>query len=213
MVTDDRQAYWQNVYQTKSEDKVSWFEESPAISLELIMAAGTGKDAAIIDVGGGASRLVDALVGLGYRNVSVLDLSEAALNIAKVRMGDHAQEVDWIVADVTSWEPTAKFDVWHDRAAFHFLTEEHDRAAYVDLLKQVLRPGGTVIIGSFSLEGPEKCSGLLVQRYDPISLGEVLGPTFRLVEARDQQHHTPGGLVQEFQFSRFTFDQPTQKAV
>lgn len=207
MTAKDRQAHWQSVYLTKAEDEVSWFEANPTISLELIEAAGAGKDSAIIDVGGGTSRLVDTLIGLGYRNVTVLDLSEAALTMAKTRIGDKARFVDWIVADVTSWEPTTKFDVWHDRAAFHFLTEEHDRTAYADRLKQALRAGGTAIIASFSLDGPEKCSGLPVQRYDPAKLGEFLGPAFRLREARDHEHHTPWGSIQKFQFSRFAFNE------
>jgi SAM-dependent methyltransferase len=205
MTPDDRQAHWQHVYLTKAEDAVSWFQADPAISLELIAAAGANTTSAVIDVGGGASRLADSLVGRGYRNVTVLDLSEAALAMARARMGDKARIVDWIVADATTWSPAAKFDVWHDRAAFHFLTEDHDRAAYVARLKQALRHGGTAIIASFAPEGPEKCSGLPVQRYDPASLGRVLGPEFRLRETRDHEHNTPWGSVQRFQFSRFTF--------
>jgi SAM-dependent methyltransferase len=208
MTANDRQAHWQNVYRTKAESEVSWFQEKPSISLELIEAAGASRGTAIIDVGGGASRLVDWLVGLGYHRLAVLDLSDAALAMAKARMGDKARAVDWIVADATRWNPTAKFDVSHDRAAFHFLTEPHDRAAYVERLKQALRPGGAAIIASFSLEGPAKCSGLPVQRYSPAGLGEVLGPAFRLMETRDQEHHTPWGSVQRFQFSRFVFNQP-----
>ena len=207
MNLDDRQAHWQNIYLTKAENEVSWFQEAPSISLELIQAAGVSEASSIIDIGGGASRLVDKLVDLGHRNVTVLDLSEAALAMSRARMGDKALLVDWIVADVTIWEPTAKFDLWHDRAAFHFLTEDHHRAAYVARMKQALRPGGTAIIASFSLLGPEKCSGLPVRRYDPESLGEVLGPSFRLVETRDHEHRTPWGAVQNFQFSRFAFDQ------
>jgi ubiquinone/menaquinone biosynthesis C-methylase UbiE len=208
MTTNERQAHWQNVYLTKAEGEVSWFQENPAISLELIEAAGVSKDASIIDVGGGASRLVDALVGRGYDKITVLDLSEAALAVAKARMGDKAPSVNWIVADATNWESAAKFDVWHDRAAFHFLTGEHDRAAYIARLKRALRPGGTAIIASFSPQGPEKCSGLPVQRYSPTSLGEILGPMFELMETREHEHRTPWGSVQSFQFSRFAFIQP-----
>ena len=142
MNLDDRQAHWQNIYLTKAENEVSWFQEAPSISLELIQAAGVSEASSIIDIGGGASRLVDKLVDLGHRNVTVLDLSEAALAMSRARMGDKALLVDWIVADVTIWEPTAKFDLWHDRAAFHFLTEDHHRAAYVARMKQALRPGG-----------------------------------------------------------------------
>jgi ubiquinone/menaquinone biosynthesis C-methylase UbiE len=201
-----RQVHWQNVYTTKAEEEVSWFLDSPAISLELIEATGVNQRSAIIDVGGGASRLVDALVDRGYCNVTVLDLSEAALTITKARMGNKAQSVHWIIADATAWEPSAKYDLWHDRASFHFLTEERDRVAYLARLKQALRPGGTAIIASFSLQGPEKCSGLPVQRYDAASLGQVLGPRFKLMETRDHEHRTPWGSVQKFQFSRFAFD-------
>jgi ubiquinone/menaquinone biosynthesis C-methylase UbiE len=208
MTASDRQAHWQDIYTNKAEDQVSWFQADPAVSLELIGAASASKGSAIIDVGGGASRLVDVLAGLGYGNLAVLDISEAALAMARTRMGDKAEAVDWMVADVTTWEPTAKFDVWHDRAAFHFLTEEPDRAAYVARLKRALRPGGTAVIGSFSPEGPEKCSGLPVRRYDAASLGAVLGPAFRLVETRNHEHRTPWGSVQNFQFSSFLFDRP-----
>jgi SAM-dependent methyltransferase len=208
MTASDRQAHWQDIYTNKGEDQVSWFQADPAVSLELIGAASTSKASAIIDVGGGASRLVDLLAGLGYDNLTVLDISEAALAMARTRMGDKADGVDWIVADVTSWEPTAQFDVWHDRAAFHFLTEEHERTAYVSRLKRALRPGGTAIIASFSPEGPEKCSGLPVRRYDAASLGAVLGPEFKLMETRNHEHRTPWGSVQNFQFSSFVFDRP-----
>jgi trans-aconitate methyltransferase len=208
MTTSDRQAHWQDIYVKKAEDEVSWFQADPAVSLELIGAAGASKACAIIDVGGGASRLVDVLAGLGYDNLAVLDISEAALATARTRMGDKAEAVDWIVADVTTWEPTAKFDVWHDRAAFHFLTKEHDRTAYVSRLERALRPGGTAIIASFSPEGPEKCSGLPVRRYDAASLGAVLGPEFKLMETRNHEHRTPWGSVQNFQFSSFLFDRP-----
>jgi ubiquinone/menaquinone biosynthesis C-methylase UbiE len=206
MSTTARQAHWQNIYTTKAEGEVSWFEDSPAVSLKLIEAAGASQKSAIIDVGGGASRLVDTLIDLGYQNVTVLDLSEAALTMAKTRMGDKSQSVHWIVADATDWQPSAKYyDVWHDRAAFHFLTDEYDRKAYVARLKQALRPGGTAIIASFSLDGPEKCSGLPVRRYDAASLGQILGPSFSLVATLNHEHRTPWESIQKFQFSRFVF--------
>ena len=210
MSTGARQAHWENIYTTKAEGEVSWFEDSPGVSLKLIKAAGASQTAAIIDVGGGASRLVDTLIDLGYQNVTVLDLSEAALAMAKTRMGNKSQSVHWIVADATTWQPSAKnYDVWHDRAAFHFLTDEYDREAYVARLKEALRPGGAAIIGSFSLDGPEKCSGLPVQRYDAVSLGQILGPSFSLVQTLDHEHRTPWGASQKFQFSRFVFDPKT----
>jgi trans-aconitate methyltransferase len=154
----NRQAHWQNVYKEKGENQVSWFQEQPTISLELIEAAGAKPDSAIIDIGGGASRLVDTLIDKGYRDLTVLDLSESAVSIAKIRLGQSAAMVKWIVVDVTQWEPPSPYDLWHDRAAFHFLTEASDRTAYIDRLKRVLRVGGHAIIGTFALDGPERCS-------------------------------------------------------
>jgi SAM-dependent methyltransferase len=199
----DRTAHWQNVYATKGEAEVSWFRDSPAISLEMIRAAGTGHDAAIIDIGGGASRLIDALLLDGYRDVTVLDLSANALDAAKRRVGEVASTVEWIVADATNWRPARSYEVWHDRAAFHFLTDPHDRAAYVERLRSAVAPGGHVIIATFALDGPERCSGLPVQRHDSASLSAELGPQFELVEARSEIHHTPWNSTQAFQFSQF----------
>lgn len=199
----DRTMHWQNVYATKSETEVSWFQASPAISFEMIRAASPDRAAAIIDVGGGASRLVDALLQHGYRNLAVLDLSANALDIAKKRIGAAASTVDWIVADATTWRPAKTWDVWHDRAAFHFLTDPRDRVAYVERLRSAVAPDGQVIIATFAPDGPEKCSGLPVQRHDSASLSAELGPEFALVETRSETHHTPWHSTQAFQFSRF----------
>jgi SAM-dependent methyltransferase len=199
----ERKTHWERVYTTKGETEVSWFQESPAISLELIHAANPHPDAAFIDIGGGASRLADALLREGYRSIAVLDLSAHALDAAKTRIGPAAAGVDWIVADITTWQPSRSYDVWHDRAAFHFLTEARDRAAYLERLRSAVRPGGHVIIGTFALDGPEKCSGLPVQRYDGASLAAELGADFELLDTRNDVHHTPWGSTQAFQFSRF----------
>jgi len=199
----ERSTHWDHVYATKGEAEVSWFQDSPAISLEMIRAAGPNHDAAIIDVGGGASRLVDALLQDGYRDVTVLDLSAKGLDAAKKRLGGAASMVDWIVADATTWQPAKTYDVWHDRAAFHFLTDLRDRAAYVERLRSAIAPGGHVIIATFAPDGPEKCSGLPVQRHDSASLAAELGPEFELVETRRETHHTPWDSTQAFQFSRF----------
>lgn len=198
-----REAHWQGVYTTKGEHDVSWFEESPTVSLDLIRATGTGVGASVIDIGGGASRLVDSLLDLGYEAVTVLDLSAQALDTAKARLGSRAARVQWVVADVTTWQPSQSYDVWHDRAAFHFLTDPKDRAAYAERVRQAVRPGGHVIIGTFALDGPERCSGLPIVRHDAASIGEVLGRPFELVESRRHDHLTPMGTVQRFQFSRF----------
>ncbi|WP_439402017.1 class I SAM-dependent methyltransferase [Bradyrhizobium sp. DASA03068] len=199
----DRSTHWDHVYATKGEAEVSWYQDSPAISLAMIRAAGSDRDTAIIDIGGGASRLVDALLQDGYRDVAVLDLSANALEAAKKRIGQAASTVDWIVADATTWHPARTYDVWHDRAAFHFLTDPRDRAAYVERLRSTVKPGGHVIIATFAPGGPEKCSGLPVQRHDSASLAAELGPDFELVETRSETHHTPWGSSQAFQFSRF----------
>jgi SAM-dependent methyltransferase len=198
-----RSAHWEGVYATKGENEVSWFQENPTISFEMIKAANPDHAAAIIDIGGGASRLVDSLLHDGYRSLAVLDLSASALDAAKRRIGPAAAGVDWIVADVTTWQPARTYDVWHDRAAFHFLTEPRDRAAYLERLRSALRPGGQAIIGTFALDGPEKCSGLPVQRYDSRSLATELGAAFELADACTEIHHTPWNATQAFQFSRF----------
>jgi SAM-dependent methyltransferase len=199
----DRQAHWENVYTTKREDEVSWFQENPALSLELIGAAGATRESHLIDIGGGESRLVDVLLQRGFRLLTVLDLSETALAAARARIGDEARNVEWIVADVTKWTPSRQYDIWHDRAAFHFLTDPDDRAAYISRLKSALRPGGQAIIGTFALDGPEKCSGLPVQRYDGASLQATLGSEFTILEDRRETHTTPWGSTQSFQFTRF----------
>jgi SAM-dependent methyltransferase len=203
MSAPDRQAHWDSVYRIKREDEVSWFQASPTLSLDLIRATGIERSVPIIDVGGGASRLVDSLIEEGFANLTVLDVSEAAMEKTKARLGPRATGVTWIVADVTKWEPEGTYDVWHDRAAFHFLTAPEDRAAYAQRVLQAVGPGGHIIIGTFALDGPERCSGLPVVRHDADSIGAVLGPSFKLIESRRHDHQTPMGGSQKFQFSRF----------
>jgi trans-aconitate methyltransferase len=205
METGSRQAHWEGVYTTKRENEVSWFQDNPAPSLELIAAVGATPATAIIDIGGGASRLVDGLLAKGFRALAVLDLSGAALKAAKSRLGAQAEKVDWIVADATLWEPTEVYDIWHDRAAFHFLTEENDRVAYIERMKKALRAGGHAIVATFAPDGPERCSGLRVMRYDAETLGQTLGQEFDLIETRRHSHTTPWGSTQSFQFSVFRF--------
>ena len=201
-----RKAHWENVYTTKGEKEVSWFQENPAPSLELIALAGLSADATIIDIGGGASRFVDALVERKIGQITVLDLSAAALDAAKERLGERGAGVEWVVADVTTWEPSQTYDLWHDRATFHFLTDASDRSAYVRHLKKAVRSGGHVIIGTFALDGPERCSGLPIVRYDEGMLGAILGSDFRLIDSRRHDHTTPWGAVQRFRFSTFRRD-------
>jgi SAM-dependent methyltransferase len=203
MIDADRKSHWEAVYSTKGESEVGWFQENPAPSLELIDLVRATPASAIVDIGGGASRLVDCLVARGFDHVTVLDISEAALEAAKARLGERAGRVQWIVADVTKWSPMQAFDVWHDRAAFHFLIDPADRSAYVTRMKQAIKPGGHVIIGTFAIDGPEKCSGLPVNRYDAASLARELGEGFQLVDSRRHDHSTPWNSAQRFQFCIF----------
>lgn len=201
MSSETGQAHWDDAYASKGEAGVSWFEDAPTLSLALIRQAGASSTSSVIDIGGGASRLVDALLREKVGKVTVLDLSPAALDAAKARLGAAASDVDWIVADVTRWKPERRYDIWHDRAAFHFLTEADARQAYVECLHAALRPDGHAIIATFALDGPERCSGLPVMRYDPAGLAGVLGASFQLVDQRRHVHTTPWGSAQAFQFA------------
>jgi 2-polyprenyl-3-methyl-5-hydroxy-6-metoxy-1,4-benzoquinol methylase len=201
VTTSERQSHWQNVYLSKGEQQVSWTQLDPQPSLGLIEKFASDRRASIVDIGGGASRLVDALVANGFAAPTVLDLSEAALHSAKARLGGQGASVRWIAADATVWQPQQAFDIWHDRAAFHFLVEASDRAAYIDHLHAGVKLGGHAIIATFAPDGPEKCSGLPVQRYDPEGLSKTIGSAFELVEHQAHRHVTPWGAVQSFQFS------------
>jgi trans-aconitate methyltransferase len=207
----ERQSHWEKVYSSKNENEVSWFQEKPAISLDLIRQTGATETSAIIDIGGGASRLVDTMLRAGFRSLTVLDVSNAALAAVRARLGADASRVEWIVSDVTQWQPSRRYDVWHDRAAFHFLTDPADRAAYLMRLRQALSPTGQAIIGTFAVDGPGKCSGLPVQRYDAESLQQTLGAEFRLVGSQRETHTTPWGSTQSFQFARFSTEADSLK--
>lgn len=193
------QRHWDEVYATKPAQAVSWYQPHAALSLELIRRTGAGRDAAIIDVGGGASTLVDDLLADGYRDLTVLDLSAAALDVARRRLGHAAGAVRWLDGDVTAAAlPARRFDVWHDRAVFHFLTEAAQRRAYVEQVMRAVKPGGHVIVATFAPDGPLQCSGLPVMRYSADSLHDEFGAAFELVEHRDESHLTPAGKVQHF---------------
>jgi 2-polyprenyl-3-methyl-5-hydroxy-6-metoxy-1,4-benzoquinol methylase len=196
------QEHWEGVYVTKAPDQVSWFRPHLETSLALIERATRGnRSAAIIDVGGGASTLVDDLIQRRYANVTVLDISEAALGIARKRLTRTASAVRWVQGDVTALDlPPHSFDMWHDRAVFHFLTAPDDRVAYVRTVASAVKPGGHVIVSTFGPEGPTKCSGLDVMRYDAESLHGEFGTRFRLVESTRELHDTPFGTRQQFQY-------------
>jgi len=195
----NKQEHWENVYQTKGREEVSWFREHLDTSLKMITNTGVGKEAAIIDVGGGNSTLVDDLLVAGFVDVSVLDISANAIKGSKERLGDKAKDINWIVADITEVAlPEDHFDVWHDRAVFHFLTAKDDRRKYVQLVMRSLKRGGHIIVASFSLDGPQKCSGLDVMRYSPESMHDEFGSPFQLVESIGETHNTPFGTTQDF---------------
>lgn len=198
----DRREHWNRVYQTKAPDSVSWYQPRPDVSLELIAASGIAKDAGIIDIGCGASLLLDHLLDLGYTNLAVLDISGAALATSRSRLGARAAAVKWFEADVTSFEPPHQYALWHDRAAFHFLTDARDRKSYVATLRKTLKPGGTAIVATFALDGPAKCSGLDVVRHDEQSIAAELGAEFALREVRREAHVTPGKAEQRFTYFR-----------
>ena len=202
-MTLDKKRHWEAVYEQKSPLDVSWYQSDPQLSLALIQSTGITPEAALIDVGGGASLLVDRLLDSGYRNVSVLDLSAKALAYAQKRLNEMSQRATWIEADITAFAPSVSYDLWHDRAVFHFLTDAEDRSKYVEVLKQSVKPGGHLIIAAFAIGGPTQCSGLDIVQYDAEKLSERLGEQFQLVEERTELHITPAKKEQQFSYFRF----------
>jgi SAM-dependent methyltransferase len=197
----DPKAHWEMIYRTKRPHEVSWFQREATISLALIRRVAPDLAARIIDVGGGASTLVDGLVTAGYRGVTVLDLSPSALELARQRLGAAAHEVTWLEADALSAElPRGHFDVWHDRAVFHFLTAAIDRSRYIEQVRKSVRRGGYVLVATFADDGPTRCSGLPVARYSAGALHHQFGPAFRLVESIREEHVTPAGRTQAFTY-------------
>jgi SAM-dependent methyltransferase len=200
------QDHWDGVYGARSEDELTWFEATPSISLGLVKTY-LEPDDAFIDIGAGASRLVDALLGEGLGPLTILDLSGSAFDLIKQRLGLRGDDVVWIKANVTCWLPDRSYAVWHDRAVFHFLTKDEDRAAYVRAMSEALRPGGIAIISTFADDGPEMCSGLPVVRYAPEDLARefdrLLPGQFETIDARRHMHVTPKGNQQNFQYSVF----------
>ncbi|PXW11011.1 methyltransferase family protein [Chryseobacterium sp. CBTAP 102] len=201
MISSDNKNHWENVYETKSPDQVSWTQKKPQRSLDFIRSSGLGKEASIIDIGGGDSNLVDFLLEDGYENITVLDISAKALEKARQRLGDSAGKVKWIVTDITDFEPTEKYDIWHDRAAFHFLTTPEQVSRYIGIAEKNVN--NFIIVGTFSKNGPTKCSGLDIQQYDEESLSEKFEKSFKKLQCITEDHTTPFETIQNFIFCNF----------
>jgi SAM-dependent methyltransferase len=199
----DRKRHWERVYTEKSAHETSWYQAVPTPSLQMIRHAADGATPSLIDVGGGASLLADVLLEQGFLDLTVLDISARALEQARLRLGPRADRIEWIEADVTEFVPGRSWEIWHDRAAFHFLIDPADRARYVDVLRRALVVGGQAIIAAFAPDGPQRCSGLEIVRYKAQTLAGELGPGFELEEERCEVHLTPAGSEQRFGFYRF----------
>jgi hypothetical protein len=198
---NETREHWEKVYTTRAETAVSWYQPVLAKSLELIREAAPDASSSIIDIGGGASTLPDSLLDAGYRDISVLDVSQAALIHSKARLGQRAADLKWIAADITKWSPERTWDVWHDRAVFHFLNEQAAQDRYIAALRGATTKGSKAVISTFALDGPERCSGLPVQRYSAKTLAQRVGTPFELIGEHSERHLTPGGAVQSFMFA------------
>jgi len=203
-MTEERKSHWEGIYGDKNSTEVSWYQEVPDKSLALVVSTGTSQKDAILDVGGGASTLVDHLLDAGYVDITVLDLASKAFDQSRQRLGERASAPSWVVSDITRFEPQRKYRLWHDRAVLHFLTDSADRRRYMSVLKQALDPGGHVVIAAFGPEGPLKCSGLEIRRYTIEMLAELLGPEFELQSHELDNHQTPMGATQQFLYSCWT---------
>ena len=203
-----RQQHWEKIWSKDNPQQVGWYQESPAVSLDLIEKTGIGLDARILDVGGGASTLVDGLLDRGFANIEVLDLSDSAFVHSRTRLGARSERVRWTAQDVTAFRAAQPIDLWHDRAVLHFLTRESDRQLYVQSLTDSIAPNGHAIIATFAVDGPKKCSGLEVVRYGPRELNALLGESFQLLEIVHETHLTPGNTKQRFSYFRLQREAP-----
>lgn len=202
-MTTERKTHWENIYRSKKLEEVSWYQPTPKISLEFIAAASLPKNAKIIDVGGGDSFLVDYLLDLGFTDISVLDISENALLRAQKRLGARADQVTWMVSDILEFKPQQSYDLWHDRAAFHFLTTETEIEKYVSIASKAVANQGHLIIGTFATDGPEKCSGIRIQQYSDALLSNQFSTYFDRISCRTETHKTPFDTTQNFVFCHF----------
>jgi 2-polyprenyl-3-methyl-5-hydroxy-6-metoxy-1,4-benzoquinol methylase len=203
MSTFDRHTHWEKIYHTKQPDEFSWYQPTPATSLEFFSQYHIPKTARIIDVGGGDSLLVDHLIDQGYRDITVLDISETAIDRAKARLGPSAKHVKWIVSDVVDFQSDLPYDFWHDRAAFHFLTRQQDIETYINNIRRHLTPQGMLVIGTFSEEGPKTCSGLPIRQYSESALTSLLQQFFEKIKCIEVDHKTPRNIIQHFIFCSF----------
>jgi SAM-dependent methyltransferase len=199
----DRKNHWENIYQTKELKDVSWFQPKPETSLDFIKQFNVPNTAKVIDIGGGDSFLVDHLLDIGYQDISVLDISEAAIDRAKQRLGEKAKKVKWIVADAATFKPTEQYDFWHDRAAFHFLTDEHEISNYIQTAQENINPTGVLVIGTFSEQGPKKCSGIEIKQYSESTMTDRLNKFFEKIKCITVDHKTPFDTIQNFVFCSF----------
>ncbi len=199
----DRKKHWEQIYGTKSPEEVSWYAPVPEVSLGFIEDSGIPKTAKILDIGGGDSFLVDHLLYLGYQDISVLDISETAIERAKARLGEQAKKVKWIVEDIANFQPDTQYDFWHDRAAFHFLTDEKEISDYVKIVGNHVVKEGFLVIGTFSEKGPEKCSGIQIQQYSDSSMTNLFKDCFKRIKCIYTDHETPAGNIQNFVFCSF----------
>jgi SAM-dependent methyltransferase len=203
---DNSRQHWDRIYRARRPEELSWYQRRPEASLALIASSAVGRDSGIIDVGGGSSTLADCLLDAGFTRLAVLDVSEVALTHARLRLGERARFVEWLVADVTAFTPPHRFALWHDRAVFHFLTTSEERQAYLASLRRTLLEGGSLVMATFTTDGPTKCSGLKVMRYDEQAILAELGAEFRLVEMRCETHYTPARVEQRFAYFRLLWE-------
>jgi 2-polyprenyl-3-methyl-5-hydroxy-6-metoxy-1,4-benzoquinol methylase len=199
----DRKKHWENIYNTKELNELSWFQPTPETSLDFFKQFNVPATAKIIDIGGGDSYLVDYLLDIGYQNITVLDISETSIERAKQRLGERAAKVKWIVADAVTFKPTEKYDFWHDRAAFHFLTDEQEISDYLETAQQSINPKGVLVIGTFSEEGPKKCSGIEIKQYSETTMTNLLKKHFEKIKCITVDHKTPFDTFQNFIFCSF----------
>jgi len=202
----ERKKHWDTIYTNKTPSEVSWTQETPSLSLSMIESLALSKDAPIIDVGGGESQLVDHLLTMGFTDLTVLDISAEALERSKKRLGDKATQIDWIVADITSFKPKRNYTLWHDRAVFHFLTEKDSIEYYTNMVRENV--GEHLLLSTFSLDGPQKCSGLPIKQYSASSLNAVFSASFDLIKSSEEIHNTPFETTQAFIYCNFKQKHP-----